>query len=623
MSNNTTALSLKTLLSDSKYIIPVYQRNYAWGKAEISQLIRDIKEFFSTNPGKSYYIGSLVCFKRESGDFELIDGQQRHTTISLINAVLRNRKFKEDRKEEEDAKVEDEQKKIEDTVSSSNLKFDSRKNVQRFLEELYAASDFEKFIETSTISGTQNFIDAIGFIAEEFNEKDFDVTDFASNFYNRVKFFRVEVPQDTDLNHYFEIMNNRGEQLEKHEIVKALLMGKIKNDNKEIEKQEQEVFAAIWNACSDMTDYVYFNFTKNRTDIFDENGDLKVSNFDHFPKEENETNDNNNEQSLLSILEKNELESAFPREESQIKEKYKSVLDFSNFLLQVLKLEYEDVSLDDKSLLKAFEKEIDAKKFIFDLLKYRVVFDKYIIKQDLSDSDEEKQNWSIRTLNTNFDGVKRNGVKRTYEENDEELIKLQTMLYYSNPSTTNNNWVQEILKQNYFGENPVEYAGNVFDKIAKSRFDNENLKYPNITAYNLYFIDFLLWKLYKEEVQGNSETFTEGTLKDKVSKNRDLFNTFKFKSLSSKEHLFPQSKANDFNINNDDLNGIGNLCLISSSQNSSGNKDLPEAKKKSFSNDNSSLKRLIMFESFENDKWETKQIQYHEKEINELIRQDT
>lgn len=596
MNNNTKALSLKILLSDSKYIIPIYQRNYAWGKAEISQLIRDIKEFFSTNTGKSYYIGSLVCFKRENGDFELIDGQQRHTTISLINAFLKNWKF------EEEGIEEYEQRKIENSVSSTNLKFDSRKNVQRFLEELYGASDFEKFIGTSIISGTQNFIDAIGFIAEEFNEKDFDVADFANHFYNKVKFFRVEVPQDTDLNHYFEIMNNRGEQLEKHEIVKALLMGKISDKN------EREIFATVWDACSDMNDYVYFNFdAESRRNLFSD-GSVHTGDF-YALKECIRINNEDEDVKLFEILEKNNLREDFPKEERQAKEKYKSVVDFPNFLLQVLKLEYGDVSLDDKGLLKSFnEKTVEPKGFIFRLLKYRAIFDKYIIKQDLSDSDEEKQNWSVRTLNTNLDDV-----ARTSENDYDELIKLQTMLYYSNPSSPNNNWVQEILKKEYYAENPIEFTQKVFLEIAKPRFDKANLSYPNITAYNLYFIDFLLWKLYKtEEVVENLKS-----LKNKIHNLKGLFHTFKFKQLNSKEHLLPQSSIHK--LDSAVLNGIGNLCLISTSQNSAGNKENPTDKKERFRADNSSLKRLIMFASFEHDKWEKEQIQRHEKEIQSLI----
>lgn len=588
MNNNTTALSLKTLLSDGKYIIPIYQRNYAWGKAEISQLIRDIKEFFTTNPNKNYYIGSLVCFKRENGDFELIDGQQRHTTISLINAVLKSLN-------------------IDDSVSSSNLKFDSRKNVQRFLEELYATSDFESFIETSTISGIQNFIDAISFIREEFNAKDenanpFNIESFAKNFYDKVKFFRVEVPQDTDLNHYFEIMNNRGEQLEKHEIVKALLMGEISDKN------EQEIFATVWDACSDMNDYVYFNFdVESRGSLFS-GGCLQPNDF-YTLKEYIKTNNEDKDIELFEILKKNNLPEDFPKEERQAKEKYKSVIDFPNFLLQVLKLEYDDISLDDKGLLKSFnENTVEPKSFIFKLLKYRAIFDKYIIKQDLSDSDEEKQNWSVRTLNTSLDDV-----ARTYENDYDELIKLQTMLYYSNPSSPNNNWVHQILKKNYFNESPIEFTQKVLSEIAKPRFDKTNLSYPDITAYNLYFIDLLLWKLYKtEEVQEDLKS-----LKDKIDNLKGQFNTFKFKQLNSKEHLLPQSKATESEF--DLLNNLGNLCLISTAQNSSANDQHPKYKREQFKNDNSSLKRLIMFKTYDGERWGINEIINHEKEMQSLI----
>lgn len=601
MSNNTKALSLKNLLSENKYIIPIYQRNYAWSKAEISQLIRDINEFSSTNPDKNYYIGSLVCFKRENNDFELIDGQQRHTTISLINLVLKNWKFKEDG-----------QKKIENTISYTNLKFDSRKNVQYFLEELYLASDLKSFIGNSNIIGTQSFKDAIDFIIEEFDAKDekgtlFNVSAFAEYFYNKVKFFRVEVPMDTDLNHYFEIMNNRGEQLEKHEIVKSVLMSRIKNENNEVEKQELEIFATIWDACSEMNNYVYFYFDKtNRRELFADNGNLKATDFSNIiiTKTDNE----NKDLSLFDILKADILPEDFPKEERQTKEKYKSVVDFPNFLLQVLKLKDETVSLDDKNLLKAFEKEVKPKEFIFDLLKYRTIFDKYIIKQDLSDSDEEKQNWSIRTLESENDVV-----EKTFKENDNELIKIQTMLYYSNPTNNNNNWVQKILKERYFELFVTDYTDKVFSEIAKPRFDKDNLSYPNITAYNLYFIDLLLWKLYKiEDVKDDMKS-----LKNKIENLKSQFNKFKFKQLNSKEHLLPQSKATE--SEKEVLNDLGNLCLISTSQNSSANDKHPLYKREQFENDNSSLKRLIMFESFENDKWEKKQIENHKKEIQELI----
>jgi uncharacterized protein with ParB-like and HNH nuclease domain len=586
-----SAKNIKEILAKDNYIIPRYQRNYAWGKTEISQLIKDIDEFFpkENNEKKSYYLGSLVCFKREDGSFELIDGQQRHTSITLINLVLKNW-----------------QNVIENVVSVPNLKFDSRKKIQNYIESLYKTekTTFLKQASELNISGTGSFKDAIEIIQEELRVK--DVQNFAKNFYENVYLFRVEVPEDTDLNHYFEIMNNRGEQLEKHEIVKALLMGKIENDNKEVEKREHEKFAAIWNACADMNDYVFFNFdTTDRKNIFSNVGEFNANNFDGISI--NENGDKGEELSLSKIITEHNIPTDFPKEVKYIKDKYKSVIDFPNFLLQVLKIKNDKVSLDDKKLLEQFsDTKPDPKDFIFDLLKYRILFDEFVVKQDLADADESKQNWGIRKLNTDFETT-----IKTFEA-DEELTKLQVMLYYSDSTNTYNNWLQEIMKNTDFAVD--KYTEKVLT-IAKDKFKKDNLSYPTISIFNLYFIDFLLWKLYKtEEVKENLKS-----LKSKIDKLKGQFNNYKFRQISSREHLFSQEHAKRYSIDEEVYNGIGNLCLISTSQNSAGNKENPSDKMKMFLHDNSSLKRLIMFESYENDKWETDQISKHKEEIEILI----
>jgi hypothetical protein len=60
-------------------------------------------------------------------------------------------------------------------------------------------------------------------------------------------------------------------------------------------------------------------------------------------------------------------------------------------------------------------------------------------------------------------------------------------------------------------------------------------------------------------------------------------------------------------------------AITSTSQNSAGNKENPSVKMKMVQNDNTSLKRLIMFESYKNESWETEQIQNHKDEIEKLI----
>lgn len=583
--------NIKEILANDVYIIPRYQRNYAWGKAEISQLIKDIDEFFpkENNEDKSYYLGSLVCFKREDGNFELIDGQQRHTTITLINLVLKNWTVE-----------------IKNTVSVPNLRFDSRKRIQNYIESLYKTeiTNFLKQASELNISGIGSFKDAIEIIQEELRDKDVQI--FAKNFYENAYLFRVEVPEDTDLNHYFEIMNNRGEQLEKHEIVKAHLLGEIINDDKEVKRLEQEKFAKIWDVCADMNNYVFLNLNKqNRDKLFTNESELIGKNFEEICI--NENGDKGEELSLSKIITEHNIPTAFPKEEKFIKDKYKSVIDFPNFLLQVLKIKNDKVTLDDKKLLEQFSYiKPDPKEFICDLLKYRSLFDKFVIKQDLADADESKQNWGIRKLNTDFETT-----IKTFET-DEELTKIQIMLYYSDSTNTYNNWLQELLKNKDFEVG--KYTEKVWD-IAKSKFNRYNLSYPTVSIFNLYFIDFLLWKLYKtEEVNENLKS-----LKSKIDNLKSQFNNFKFRQISSREHLFSQEHAKRYSIDEEVYNGIGNLCLITTSQNSSGNKENPIDKKKMFLHDNSSLKRLIMFESYENDKWETEQINKHKTDIEDLI----
>lgn len=79
--------SIRALLEDrARYLVPMYQRNYAWGEGEITQLLQDVLDYqqklVSGKGPQTYYIGTLVVFARDDGSFEVIDGQQRFTTLS-------------------------------------------------------------------------------------------------------------------------------------------------------------------------------------------------------------------------------------------------------------------------------------------------------------------------------------------------------------------------------------------------------------------------------------------------------------------------------------------------------------------------------------------------------------
>ena len=96
--NKIKSFKIKELFnSNDEYLIPIYQRNYAWQEAQVVQLVEDIADYAEMNKNnhvkKTYYIGTLVVYERiKNGKivYETIDGQQRLTTLSILLSVLNN-----------------------------------------------------------------------------------------------------------------------------------------------------------------------------------------------------------------------------------------------------------------------------------------------------------------------------------------------------------------------------------------------------------------------------------------------------------------------------------------------------------------------------------------------------
>lgn len=78
-------------IEDIRFRIPLYQRPYAWEEKQIDQLLLDLKTSFDTNPKAPYYIGILSVGSSYSGNsvYDLLDGQQRITTLILIGLCLK------------------------------------------------------------------------------------------------------------------------------------------------------------------------------------------------------------------------------------------------------------------------------------------------------------------------------------------------------------------------------------------------------------------------------------------------------------------------------------------------------------------------------------------------------
>lgn len=79
----------KVFSSDYQFVIPEYQRPYRWGVDQAGQLLDDLEEALDNRNEDPYFLGSLVLVEREENTHEVIDGQQRLTTLTILLAVLR------------------------------------------------------------------------------------------------------------------------------------------------------------------------------------------------------------------------------------------------------------------------------------------------------------------------------------------------------------------------------------------------------------------------------------------------------------------------------------------------------------------------------------------------------
>jgi len=617
--NDIKELSIGELFAnDDSYLIPIYQRNYAWKKIEVEQLVTDINDY--TNNNKPYYIGTLVVFQRNIKEkivFETIDGQQRLTTLLILLSVLKN-EFKKEFTFNHLLKYESRE------ISTNTLKYIYNGNIEKQENLNPAMEDAYKVLK--------NYL------------KNIEIEKFKKYLLDNVKILRVNVPKDTDLNHYFEIMNNRGEQLEKHEVLKARMLEKLNSND------DKKVFNDIWEACSDMYRYVQYGFIPNvRDKIFGKDWNSFIC--EDFNKVVNIISPNYEQENESNLDEEKEKEECaftiddiingkckFDKDDTKPDndkpDRFTPTISFPNFLLHILKITQDNTTpLDDKRLLDTF-KEYDERfvqEFGYNLLKIRFLFDNYIIKREYaSDKDE----WSLKqAYKYEYQNKKKKQKSIQYknslnnEDKNKQILMILSMFHVSNPSQIYKYWLTGALnylfknyvikdgidadkyvtyleklaelffKNRYLANKPQEFEDIIFNifPVVNNEIECSKLNQGTSVEHFIFnYLDYLLWK--KEE---------------KIN-----FNYFSFSFSNSVEHFYPQNPIDGHKIIEDKkiLDNFGNLCLISVSKNTKLNNHPPKSKKAYYPNNQyDSLKQHIMM--VEADRWDEGSIHMHQAKM--------
>lgn len=616
--------------TDKRFQIPLYQRSFAWEDKQLIQLLEDINDS-CVDPNSKYYIGTLVVADK-GVYYEVVDGQQRLTSLFLLLHCLK-------------ANV------------THSLFFACRDKSNYTLDNLDGILMNSSVIDNDKIQ--ESIINGVRIIYDELSNSDKYGEDFLEKLAH-VVMYRIVVPPHTDLNHYFETMNTRGEQLEQHDILKAALMSYLQGDN-----AWMAAFSEIWNACRDMSGYVQMNFSKaSRELLFGGYWNAIPTSLLPFVKA-NKGKFSKKSNKLYEIINPDfKIKESYDIANGSDKVanvRFESIIDFPYFLLHCLKTfvsingitsddgkELCESLLNDKKLNVFFERVLKhgvlrdehldrkafAKKFIKHLLRMRFLFDKFILKREFI-GDSLEGEWSLKTLSVSGQGSnkkayftntsfleyrqKSTSYANTYRHNDNLMIQSALRVSYTSPKVMH--WITGLLLWLEMNDNTSKLNSYcaVAEQIARQSIIENFFKPCKDGDYRLgvgtphivfNYLDYLIWK-----------------------NDRNLYKDFTFEFRNSVEHWYPRHpKESEIETWKDGgVDRFGNLCIIQRNVNSKFYNLPPEGKKTSFRSmiEKGSLKLRLMSKLTAPDKgisanqnWKDYVCAEHEREMINLLSED-
>ncbi|MDF9278423.1 DUF262 domain-containing HNH endonuclease family protein [Arthrobacter sp. EH-1B-1] len=606
------------------YEIPIYQRNYAWGVEQIEQLIDDVWAAAQAE-ADHYFLGNLIVArkpprpKRDGVTFEVVDGQQRLTTLLMLLAHL-------------------------GVAPKAQITYQSRRNATQALTRLTTSDDDEG-------AGIHVGFQVIKSRMAKFRTSEERET-FQRFLEDNVQLVRAILPVQTDLNKYFEIMNTRGQQLEQVDIIKARLMSYLRNED------DRACLGWVWDACAEMNSYIQMALTPSNTDLRDEIFSstwdrLAVATFDDLILKRPQVHARSgvSQSTGVSMGEALRLYArtpAEPAEEDSGSRRFESPIKFPTLLLHALKVLREtdgeddlDGHLDDGKLIKLFESDFKllseaqrsdrVKRFVEVLLRCKFVLDNYVLKREFTATNADDGAWSLKRL-TRGESVSQRGKRTTVnarfpnafspdsaewedtpvDDATRDVLLLQSMFRVTYTSPRTMHWITRILGEPIIGLTQQDAAQSILDvlrtyarqKVQQAFFVGSQPTGFNIERVVFTYLDYLL------ATEGADTNFT-------------------FVYRNSVEHFFPQYANRDDDgwelVTPDDkeLHMFGNLALVSVSTNSKFSNNLPPYKANKTEIVRQSTKLQLMSELVKSGTtWDKTAIGQHHLAMVKLLRED-
>lgn len=257
---------IKDIFSTMWFRIPEYQRPYIWSNDEVNELLDDLTFASREKPEHEYFLGSFV-FQSKKADSsrgtafdenDLLDGQQRMTTILMLFACIRDLAQDGEAKNDCQSAIYQKGSQYRNIPERNRLVFAIRQSVHDFVDEFIKTEsgtdrerELERISNSSADTSLRNMASAILAIRRFFKnpENDASPEELLKFLMNYVLLIYVATQDLEDAFRLFMILNDRGVPLRNSDILKSMNLGELSTD------AEKMRYATIWEeAESEMGD---------------------------------------------------------------------------------------------------------------------------------------------------------------------------------------------------------------------------------------------------------------------------------------------------------------------------------------------------------------------------------
>ncbi len=215
-----TSLTLNQLFgsSNEQYVIPSYQRRYSWRERQVYELLDDIDLLEGSD---THLLGNIVCLTGSHAaglnKLDLVDGQQRLTTISILFECIRQHLM-----EQENTEL------ASDLGRLLHAKTIDGKELPKVLLDSIDSKEFARLVKADDQGDfvNENLFNAFTIVRDWISEQELkDLIEFLYRLQNQALLIRLDVSDAKDAFKLFETINNRGLRLSPSDIIKNFLLG--------------------------------------------------------------------------------------------------------------------------------------------------------------------------------------------------------------------------------------------------------------------------------------------------------------------------------------------------------------------------------------------------------------